>query len=130
MAAEVRLPGGTVRRMITPLRGGWQVDDSYTTTAGVGEFTVHWQFPPETILEPLGKGRFGMQRRGVRVRIEVAGNWEEIEGVTSEAMGQGYAGTVSPAFRGRSWAPYLHLRARGGEKPCVLRTTFLASDAS
>ena len=41
-----------------------------------------------------------------------------------------YAGTVSQAFRKVEWAPYLKLVARPQSgKPCVFRTTFLASAA-
>jgi hypothetical protein len=37
-------------------------------------------------------------------------------------------GMVSPAFRKTVWAPYLKLTARADRhKPCVFRTTFLAS---
>ena len=41
--------------------------------------------------------------------------------------GSRFEGIVSPAFRKTVWAPYLKLTAPGGKKPCVFRTTFLAS---
>lgn len=130
MAAEARLPEGTLRRVITPVRGGWQVDDSYTTHRGSAPFAVHWQLPPASILEPLGGGHFRVQRRGVRLAISLEGDRSMVEAVNVQEKAEGLAGTVSPSFRRRVWAPYLRVQARGGEKPCVLRTTFLASDAS
>jgi hypothetical protein len=131
MAAEAQLPVGTLRRVIAPWRDGdgWQVEDRYSTPRGGGDFGVHWQFPPDSVLEKTGEREFRLRRRSISLRILI-GN----EGIISAALepsGQElWLGTVSPAFRIASWGPYLHLTGHGGEKPCVLRTTFLASRSS
>jgi hypothetical protein len=46
------------------------------------------------------------------------------------ATGNHLEGVVSPGFRKTVFAPCLKLVARGGKKPCVFRTTFLASEPS
>jgi hypothetical protein len=67
-------------------------------------------------------------------------NWAEVnlvEGQSSGATEAGGAGEtparlregiVSPVFRRTVFAPYLKLTAKGGKKPCVFRTIFLASE--
>ena len=80
-----------------------------------------------------------MKRNGIHLDIEVGEEWAEVYAVfekdspaftsaaTTEFEAQ-FAGTVSAAFRKVAWAPFLKLVARPrSDKPCVFRTTFLAS---
>lgn len=97
-------------------------------------FSVRWQFAPESRIEVLGERRFHVTRRGVSMEVEASADWAEVFCVTEpDQVAKAdpdvpLAGTVSPAFRKLCWAPYLKLTARrAGDKPCVFRTTFLAS---
>jgi hypothetical protein len=98
------------------------------------EFVVRWQFAPGTQVERVGECRYRVGRRGVTIEVQVSPDWAEVICVTSQAqVAQAdaefpLAGSVSPAFRQVTWAPYLKLVARPrGDKPCVFATTFLAS---
>ena len=83
-----------------------------------------------------------LNRKGASVIIEVGADWAEVVLVeetsqrlltpaSKSELEARYAGTVSPAFRKTEWAPFLKLVARSQSgKPCVFRTTFLASGAS
>ena len=80
-----------------------------------------------------------MKRDKVSVTVELGPEWAEV--LVAEERNRGlrmspatnaleaqFAGTVSPAFRKVEWAPFLKLVARPQPgKPCVFRTTFLAS---
>ena len=82
-----------------------------------------------------------MSREGVSIEIEVSEDWAEVMTVP-EQNGRArastatreeephLAGTVSPAFRKTEWAPFLKLVGRRRDRPCVFRTTFLASARS
>ena len=76
-----------------------------------------------------------VHRSGVGIVIQVGADWAAVDLVESESErdlkfpgGNPLEGIVSPAFRKTVFAPYLKLTARGGKKPCVFRTTFLASE--
>ena len=78
----------------------------------------------------LGDRNFVVNREHVSLGVEVSADWTGVKLVESEAGRAGdapLAGVVSPAFRKTCFAPYLLLTAPGGDKPCVFRTTFLAS---
>ena len=96
-------------------------------------FCVRWQFAPGTKLEPLAARRFRVTRNEVTIEVQVNEDWADVFPVSEPSQttqadpGNELAGTVSPAFRQTAWAPYLKLFAQPGKKPCVFRTTFLAS---
>jgi hypothetical protein len=98
-----------------------------------GAFTVRWQFAPGATLETLGERRFLVRRKGVRLEVQVSPDWADVLAVADKSQvaqadpENPLAGTVSPAFRKTLWAPYLKLVARPSDKPCLFRTTFLAS---
>ena len=131
LIGELSLPTGCLRRCITRIEEGdsWQVEDELDSKPGNwGEFTVRWQFAPGSWLKRLEERKFSLHREGVSIVIEVGANWAEVNLVeTASEHEDDLEGIVSPAFRKTVWAPYLKLTARGGKKPCVFRTTFLAS---
>ena len=95
---------------------------------------VRWQFAPGTWVKVLGARTFVINRKDAAMAIEVSDDWDTVSFIESPDQAQQVpgehplAGTVSPAFRKVEWAPYLKLEARpGNDKPCVFRTTFLAS---
>ena len=97
-------------------------------------FSVRWQFAPGSILKRYGERKLVLSRQGVEIEIQLGDDWAEVNLVETptdreklEPMNP-LAGIVSPAFRKIVFAPYLLLKAeRRGDKPCVFRTTFLAS---
>ena len=110
------------------------IRDAVSFTGPHGDFSVRWQFAPETHVENMGKRRFRVSRRGVSMEVQVSADWTEVFCVTDQRQvaesdpDAPLAGTVSPAFRKTVWAPYLKLVARPrGDNPCVFTTTFLAS---
>lgn len=121
--------------------GGWIVEDGagQVDVSAWHPFSVRWQFAPGTDLQPVAERWFRVAREGVTVEILVSEDWAQVFPVpeqnarllTSAAtneMEARYAGMVSPAFRKVQWAPFLKLVARPEPgKPCLFRTTFLAS---
>ena len=87
----------------------------------------------------MSERKFRVKRNAIHLDIEVGEDWAEVYPVseksspafTSAAATEfeaQFAGTVSAAFRKVEWAPFLKLVARPpSDKPCVFRTTFLAS---
>jgi hypothetical protein len=137
LTGELAMPTGLVRRCITRVKSGdaWHVDDQFDSRPGVpDEFTVRWQFAPGTWVKRLDGRKFALRRKDIKIIIEVGVSWAEVvmeESESEQNQTEGsLEGIVSPAFRTRVWAPYLKLRARGGENSCVFRTTFLASETS
>ncbi len=99
------------------------------------DFSVRWQFAPDSRIEKLGQRRFRVTRHAVAMEVQVSADWAEVWCVAEQSQvakadpDAPLAGTVSPAFRRTVWAPYLKLVARPqGDKPCVFDTSFLASD--
>lgn len=132
LIGELNLPDIQLRRSISEPSDffGWQVDDDCRHSGDNHNFTVRWQFAPGARVKILGGRKFAVQREDVLLGIEVSEDWAEVKLVESEAdRGDDapLAGIVSPAFRKTCFAPYLLLTARPGDKPCVFRTTFLAS---
>ncbi len=118
----------TVYRVEKPLRGGWVVEERVLTTPPESEFSVLWQFAPETICEIIEPRRFRITRRNKTVEIRVSPDWDSVDLVATEATrkdGQ-FEGMVSRRFRVTRSAPYLKLTGKSGVKPCVFTTTFLA----
>ena len=108
--------------------------DELSFTGESGDFSVRWQFAPDSRVEDLGQRRFRVTRHGVSMEVQVSADWAEVFCVMKQSQvaqadpDAPLAGTVSPAFRKTAWAPYLKLVARPqGDKPCVFGTTFLAS---
>jgi hypothetical protein len=107
---------------------GWQIDDAFEPTAGTGnEFTVRWQFGPGAWVKQLQERTFSINRSGVSLLLELSGDWAGVDLVESGRLSGVFIGIVSPSFRKTAFAPYLKLTGRAGAKPCVFRTTFLAS---
>ncbi len=143
LTGELNLPTARLRRSITRLEAGdgWLVEDALETpSGGVGDFSVRWQFAPGCWVKRLEDRRFRLCREDGAIEVEVGAGWSDVvlgepeevqtgRAVTGTHLEQEFAGTVSPAFRKVEWAPSLKLVARPepGGKPCVFRTTFLAS---
>jgi hypothetical protein len=120
--------------------GRWVIEDSYAPKQKDArtEFTVRWQFAPASWVKRMGGRAFAVHRGDAAITVEVDENWEGVELVEpvppDEAQAgvgtRSFEGIVSPAFREICRAPFLKLTARVGDKPCVFRTTFLASPHS
>ena len=152
---ELSLIGQLLRRAIEPLPdgSGWLVKDECIGKNGRPiEFTVRWQFAPETSVKRLDARRFLLRRRDVAIELQVSEGWSDVVLVEMDALANrsrpesetpeeykgkpgtaredvrptAYEGIVSPAFRKTVWAPYLKLVARPAGGPCVFSTTFLA----
>jgi len=154
------LVGQLLRRAIEPLPdgAGWLVKDECIGKDGRPiEFTVRWQFAPETQVKRLEDRRFLVRRHDVAIELQVSEGWSDVvlmeldafansgrpapaepESSASQTTGKtgtaredtrptGYEGIVSPAFRKTLRAPYLKLVARPAGRPCVFSTTFLVS---
>ncbi len=150
------LIGQRLRRAIEPLPdgSGWSVKDECVGKDDRAiEFTVRWQFAPETSVKRLDARRFLLRRHDVAIELQVSEGWSDVVLVEMDALAntsrsetaapeqyKGKTGTaredalptacegiVSPAFRKTVWAPYLKLVARPAGGPCVFSTTFLAS---
>lgn len=144
-AAEWALPGCRVSRTIRLGKEGrsWAVSDRCRAEGAGGApvpFTVRWQFAPGSIVKRRGDRRFLVSRRGISLEVEAGPEWEGMALVESPAdraaeaaaggrgHANGRAGVVSPGFRRTEFAPYAFLwSASSSDKPCVFRTTFLAS---
>jgi hypothetical protein len=141
LAADWRLANGSMCRRVIRLgtQDGWQVEDSLPSWTGTANFGVRWQFAPGAYVKILSERRLLVKRENVSVIVEIGPEWAEVlvaeqrnrvlrmPPATNELEAQ-FAGTVSPAFRKVEWAPFLKLVARPQPgKPCVFRTTFLAS---
>ncbi len=132
------LPGAQIRRTLNASASQTlDVEDRVEAAGRPAPFEVRWQFAPGTTVKVRDRWHFQVQRREVRVEVRVDSDWEEVALVeTPEDRARWdpenpLAGTVSAAFRQTDFAPYLLLKARpAGDKPCVFRTAFLASDAS
>lgn len=137
MWSALKFPEQQFQRNIvqSPELRGWTVRDGLAG-GSIDEFSVRWQFAPDSRVEDLGSRRYRVTRHGVSMDVQVSGDWTEVWCVTEQSQvaqadpDAPLAGTVSPAFRQTVWAPYLKLVARPrGDKPCVFSTTFLASAA-
>jgi hypothetical protein len=140
------LIGQLMRRAIEPLPGGtgWLVKDECIGKDGRPiEFTVRWQFAPETSVKRLDDRRFLLRRHDVAIELQVSEGWSDVVLVELDAFANtsrsetaaparedarptAYEGIVSPAFRKTVRAPCLKLIARPAGRPCVFSTTFLA----
>jgi hypothetical protein len=134
-------PGPYFWRTIKRINGeeGWVVEDEQESN---WPFPVRWQFGLGARLDSIDDRRFRVTRNGVTMEIQVSEDWAELHPVPEKnsraftsaattAEEAQFAGTVSPAFRKVEWAPFLKLIARPERgKPCVFRTTFLASRES
>lgn len=138
--AELALPGCKASRSVTLTDGGrcWHVDDFVRTPEDRGvEFTVRWQFAPGAWVKRLGERQFAVHRGDLSIVVQVTENWatvelvepapSEDESLLTSAPAGSLEGIVSPAFRKICRAPFLKLTAAASDKPCVFRTSFLAS---
>ena len=119
----------------------WEVEDSVACLRddwadAARDFSVRWQFAPESSVEILGERQFRIIRHGVAMEVQVSADWAEVFCVTDQTQvaeadpDAPLAGIVSPAFRQTVWAPYLKLIARLSAQPCVFSTRFLACGPS
>ena len=127
---------GRIRRSVERLGhdAGWRIEDAYGTTAGnAGEFTVRWQFAPESHACRDGERRFAVTRAGVELVVTVEGDWAAVQLVDQPGAldaaavprhHEPLAGVVSPFFRKLQWAPFLTLTARAGDPSRAFVTTF------
>jgi hypothetical protein len=140
LAAELALPAGRVMRRLkaSPAALSWSVEDTFTPASKRTDgFTVRWQFAPGCWVKKLDKRKYQLNRAEASVVIEVDESWAEVQLVELAADEDqkpvstdagSLEGIVSPAFRKICRAPYLKLLARPEPgKPCVFRTSFLAS---
>jgi hypothetical protein len=120
----------TIYRVEEPLRGGWVVEEQVDTGVPESEFTVFWQFPPQTNCQTIAPRRFKITRLNKSMEVRVTDDWHSVDLVVAEPnrnTGE-FPGAVSPCFRVTKWAPYLKLAGRSrGVKPCLFTTTFLIS---
>jgi len=122
--ATLVLPGAALTRVVE-VTGHTQVVVSDAISGTGPDFTVVWQFAPETKCEILDPRRFRITRQKNSIEIHVSADWDCVELVEHRQTAE-REGIVSPHFRITTWAPYLKLRASGC-KPCLFTTTFLAS---
>jgi hypothetical protein len=138
LTGVLNLTSRQLRRTLThsPASVSWTVQDVCLANDGNAiPFTVRWQFAPGTWVKVVNRRTFAVHRGDVAVTLIVADDWAEVHLIEREsdrpADDHALAGFVSPAFRKVVWAPYLKLAARPlRDKPCVFRTTFLASPHS
>ena len=139
MIGVLSLPGQRLRRSIEQLEdgAGWLVHDDCVGKNGQPvDFTVRWQFPPESCLKCLDPRRFLLKRHGVEITIEVSEGWSQVELVELDAAPNkmasasgasgAFEGIVSPAFRKTVRAPFLKLIARPLICPGAFTTRFMA----
>jgi hypothetical protein len=105
----LRIAQGTFSRKVTPIEGGWHVED---TVEPYRPFLVRWQFAPGAQISAISQYSWRLQRQDTNFDIQVSGGTGEI-GRT----------VVSPGFRQTAQAPFLELKTES--KACVLRTKFL-----
>ena len=130
--AELDLPSGRVRREVKrdQARDGWVIEDSHVPRSGGSEFDVRWQFAPGSSVAILGERKFCVSRSGSSLIVEPDEAWARVDWVTSpDPSGVSLEGVCAPAFRQTAFGPCLKLAA-ASHKPCVFRTTFLASSTS
>jgi hypothetical protein len=123
-ASLVDAPGALLTRTVELTSNREVVVNDAVSNTGP-DFTVRWQFAPETRCERLEARGFRLTRRSKVLEIRVSAEWDSVEMVDDGEPRQ-LEGIVSPHFRVTSPAPYLKLSA-SSRKPCLFRTTFLAS---
>ncbi len=132
------LIGQQLRRAIAPLPhgSGWSVKDECLGKDGrLMDFTVRWQFAPETCVKRLDARRFLLKRHEVQIEIQVSEGWSEavlveMDGLPHTSLAAAkvsadFEGIVSPAFRRTARAPFLKLIAKPGAQAGGFTTTFL-----
>jgi Heparinase II/III-like protein len=122
--AALAIPGALPVRIVECADGNKVVVNDAINRNGP-DFTVRWQFAPETQCETLELRRFRITRQGKTLEIHVSADWDGVELVEHREAAE-LEGIVSPHFRVTTWAPYLKLSA-SSRKPCLFTTTFLAS---
>jgi len=100
------LIGQLIRREIEPLPegAGWLVKDECLGKDGQPiEFTVRWQFAPETQIKRLDDRRFLLRRHDVALELQVSEGWSDVVLVEMDAFeNTSGAETAAPGSRGRS----------------------------
>jgi hypothetical protein len=108
-----------IRRQVTAEGGwpSWLVEDECSGPGGSAvPFTVRWQFAPGSRVTRAGDRSWLVIRGEAAVRVEVDSGWDAavmVERAEAMAGQESLAGTVSPAFRAVTWAPFLFLKAAG-----------------
>ena len=125
MTGALSLTSQRLRRSVEPLDdgSGWLVQDECAGKDGRPvDFTVRWQFPPESCVKRLDSRRFLLKRHGIEIKIEVSEGWADVllveidtasrNTASGPAASGDFEGIVSPAFRQTARAPFLKLIAR------------------
>lgn len=128
VAGRLPLNGKTVTRAVKRLAAGWEVSD--TAEPPGGTLKVRWQFPPGAGVSQLNACTYRIERDGVPIWIQLAeGTIATLVKGDSRLEENSLAGLCSPSFRTIDRGPFLDI-TNEGHKPCLLRTTFLASPPS
>ena len=116
------LIGQLIRRAIKPRPDGtgWLVKDECVGKDGRPiEFTVRWQFAPDTSIKRLDARRFLIRRRDVAIELQVSEGWSDVVLVEMDALANSSSGAgVSPVSAGVPPAS-----AFAGETPAVTAGT-------
>lgn len=128
-SAEFQAEAGKISRTIRalPEARGWEVEDTVTEHNGNAvPFSVCWQFAPGVGIRKLNERAFEIQIDGKAVlTFECDMEWSKVEVGSPVSPGPGLLGVVSPGFRQKALAPFIKL-THAGDKPCLLRSRFLA----
>ncbi len=141
ICAEWFLPVGVIKRRIQELESadGFFVEDDFlpNDSSFNGEFTVRWQFAPGIEVKLIEPRRFQIDQAGEIFVVEASSDWETAvveepgqlvaNGDGGEESSNQYCGFVSPRYGEIERAAAVVLTAQAGYKPCVFRTSFLAS---
>ncbi len=134
--AELHHPHGVTRRSVRVFENRIVVRDAYDmiTSGGDAGFCVHWQFPPQSLLDQTSARRFRLRIGRWEMFIEVSQGWSRISSInpsrsSPEHPAEGdLKGVCSSRFREARFGPYLELIAEG-HKSCLFETSFLVSPA-
>jgi len=132
LAATLNLRGARIKRTISKVSdsNGWRIDDIAESGDGI---RVGWQFPAGCVVRPQSANTFCVEREGISLWVQVGeGSTAKLIEAKAKASTDGsrsMAGICSPSFRRIERGPYLELES-SSHKPCVLRTSFLASPPS
>ena len=104
--AVLSLVGQLIRRAIEPLPegAGWLVkDECFGKDGRPIEFTVRWQFAPETQIKRLDDRRFLLRRHDVAIELQVSEGWSDVVLVEMDAFeNTSGAESAAPGSRGHS----------------------------
>lgn len=146
LLCQLSTPNGQIKRFISPLEpkigSGWVVTDKVigSNESDEPEFSVRWQFAPESKIHESADRVWIIERAGVKIKIVAGDRWKNYrlfvpKSAEEKESGQNrqaddeyevgeFEGVCSPAFRKVQHGPSLTLRGFGGES-CQFTTTFI-----